>query len=175
MTAMDEAAVRETFRAWRTRLHCRLFDPGIPLLKAQEDWDRADQMYLGKAVGVMPDLDQDSSLDVVVGEWRGVQPGMFGASVVIRHLGGHGCTTHRSPLNVGWIHVLSAPFQRQVEKDWRWIDEEDDGEGLRCECGYRFKDDEDPCICHYACGGCCYERTVATETFLRESSSVVLV
>lgn len=163
MREVERAARLEAFAAFLRRDKGRLFDPGPCVLPDSYQWDRADEMYHGKAVGVCPDIDQDSTLDIVVGEWRGFGPGFLGTSLQIRSFGHFGSTTHRSPLNIGYVHVLSAPFQRVVEADWRRIQDEEDTSTKHCECEYVYKGGETPCTCHWVCGGCCYKRTVREE------------
>lgn len=96
-----------------------------------------DQWY-GKAIGCVARLDRDIPDDgshdyfpytfdeaVIVGRFNGVDRGYFGSvDFVIGHFTGPGTSTHRSPLNVGFVHVLSEQYQKIV--DINFADEDDD-------------------------------------------------
>lgn len=165
MRSVEAEARRLTYRAWFRRDDGRLFELPEIACAAPEDWDRLDDTYFGLAVGIMPVDLPDFSSDIVVGEWRGMGSSHLGGrSLRVRHLGQFGATTHRSPLNIGYVHVLPESFQRIVEADWRRRDDGDDDGDRRCgNCEYVFKGDEKACRCHYTCGGCCLTTTVREE------------
>lgn len=122
---IDYEARRETFKAYLQRNRGRLFP--IPDIEAGRDrrmWRKLDDVFWGKAVGVVPP--DDSSEDrIIVGIWAGIGPGFLGYGLRLEHFEHPGCTTHRSPYSIGYVHVLSRKFQMVAEAQWR---EDDDAE-----------------------------------------------
>lgn len=154
---IEAEAARLTWAAWRARQHDRLFDISELKFEDKDTLRRWDQEFAWKAVGVVPPIESnyDGFLNTVcvVGVWLPEHRDHFGSDVQIqlRSLQGAGSTTYRSPLNVGFVHVLPALYQRYGN---RWDEDSDD---CTCgHCGYRFKDDEDPCRDCRRCAGCCY-------------------
>ncbi len=175
---LEDEGRRLTWHAWIDRDVGRLFPlPEVvavrqrvvkPLWWGERNarvWRYMDDLYHGKAVGVIPPLDnlheRHAENSCVVGVWSGLGAGWFGGSDLrITAFSGPGSTMHRSPFNIGFVYVLPERFQSLAER--LWDDEGDD----RCGgCGYLFKQlgedavgehrREEPCRCHWLCAACC--------------------
>ncbi len=167
--AFEAEAKRLTWHAWIDRDVGRLFPlPEIVAVRQKvvkprwwgernaRVWRALDDQFWGKAVGVIPPLDtlieQYSENTCVVGIWTGIGPGFFGScDLKLTSFSGPGSTQHRSPFNLGFVHVLpEVPFQRFAGHFW------DDEGSVRCgNCDYLFADEEEPCNCHLFCAACC--------------------
>jgi hypothetical protein len=114
---VEEEARRETWSAWRSRHRGRLFP--LPDIDARHErsWWTLDELYWGKAVGIVPPLDGgDPGHEIVVcGIWHGIGPGFLGTDLKVTHFFSYGTSTHRSPLNIGFVHLLPRRFQRVAE------------------------------------------------------------
>lgn len=117
---MEHEARRETMKAYFHRHRGRLFPlPDIDCGRDRRIWQKLTDAYWGKAVGVVPPDDSGEHL-VCVGIWAGFAPSYLGGwALCIEHFNHPGCTTHRSPFNVGYVHVLSRRFQMIAEAQWR--------------------------------------------------------
>lgn len=154
--AMEAEARELTWRAYRQRQKGRLFR--VPDIDGSDRdlWPRLDDLYWDKAVGVVAPPGNMFTFreHVTVGVWRGISGSFLGIDLSLVHFSGPGCITHRSPLNIAFIHVLPGAFQR-IPQRWAEEDRVEDGASYRCYCDYVYKEDEYPCRCHYTCGGCC--------------------
>lgn len=176
---LEQEAIRLTWHAWIDRDVGRLFPcPEISAVRQRvvkprwwgernaRIWRYMDDEFWGKAVGIVPPLEnlheKYAEEKVIVGVWTGIRAGFFGGvDLQITHFSGPGSTHHRSPFNIGFIHTLPERFQKVAER--LWDDEGDD----RCpNCSYLFKELDDgdstglilreqPCDCHFFCAGCC--------------------
>lgn len=154
---VEREAERLTWIAWRRHQQDRLF--GIPELKFENAatlklWDRA---FAWRAVGVVAPINTEDDgfmpHPCAVGLWIPNHNDHFGSkvSITLRSLHGGGSTLHRSPLNVGFVHILPTMYQRYAER----FDEEPDDSSCG-NCPYMFKDDEDPCPDCRRCANCCF-------------------
>ena len=171
--AMEAEAKRLCWHAWIDRDEGRLFPlPDMTVVRQKiirppwsernrRVWALMDDEFFGKAVGVIPPLDSLLNADAyhtwemtcAIGVWHGIGNGFMGdLTLKLTSLSGPGSTLHRSPFNVGFVHILPEIFQRRAERMW------DDEGTQRCTgCCYLFNDElgEEPCDCHYLCAGCC--------------------
>lgn len=176
--ALEEDAKRLTWHAWIDRDVGRLFPlPEIHAVRQRvvkpywwgarnkRVWDYMDDLYWGKAVGVVPPLEnmyeKGAEESCIAGIWTGIGPDWFGgSSLKLTNFSGPGCTRHRSPYNIGFIFILPERFQRIAETFW------DDEGDYRCGgCSYLFKElpespsgeflREEACHCHFLCASCC--------------------
>jgi len=114
--AVEVWARKRTLRAYLRVPRDRLFDPGPHAGATRRDWDALDHAFWRRPVGVVP-IDapqwQDLSSQIVVGVCGGCQRSPFGGYIdfVVTHFGSVGVSTHRSPLNLEYIHVMP-------ELDW---------------------------------------------------------
>lgn len=126
---IEKEARYETWLAYRHRNDSRLFDPGPHVGAEHRQWEAMEDMWWGKAIGCVPVNDQEYlypnfETDVLVGRFNGVDRGWFGSvDFVVGHFTGPGTSTHRSPLNIGFVHILSEPYQEIIDKQYR--DEDD--------------------------------------------------
>lgn len=132
-TSVIESEARvETWKAYLRRNENRLFDPGPHCGAEDRHWTAMEDMWRGKAIGVVAVLDPESTMypwtlgeAVLVGVFSGIQRGWFGSiDFVVGHFSGIGSATHRSPLNVGFVHVLGGAYQELVDHVYR----DEDGE-----------------------------------------------
>lgn len=114
--AVEVWARKQTMRAYLRAPIERLFDPGPHAGATRRDWDALTDAFQGKPVGVIP-VDAPSwenlSSQIVVGVCGGCQRSVFGGYIdfVVTHFGSVGVSTHRSPLNLEYVHVMP-------ELDW---------------------------------------------------------
>lgn len=141
---VEKEARWETWQAYTRRNRGRLFDPGPHEGREDRQWRSMEDQWWGKAIGCVAVLDRevpdDGSKDyfpfsyseaVIVGRFMGVDRGYFGSvDFVVGHFSGPGTSTHRSPLNVGFVHVLGEPYQKLV--DINYADDDDPGEWDEC-------------------------------------------
>jgi hypothetical protein len=131
-TAIESEARFLTWRAYLHRNDNRLFDPGPHVGAEPRHWEAMNDNWLGKAIGCVAILDPESELYphsfhecVLVGIFLGISYGYFGSKdFIVGHFSGPGTATHRSPLNVGFVHVLDEPFQKLVDINYRDEDED---------------------------------------------------
>lgn len=138
-TTVEAEARRETWIAFHDRMHGRLFDPGPHEGSERRHWDAMEDQWLYKAIGCVARLDREIpergehdyypyTYDeaVVVGIFLGVNLSYFGGyDFVLGHFSGPGTSVHRSPLNVGFVHILGEPYQQIVDINYR--DDEEEG------------------------------------------------
>lgn len=145
---IEKEAMWETWLAYIRRNDNRLFDPGPHCGREAHHWRAMEDNWYGKAIGCVAVMDVESGMfpytfeeAVVVGVFLGCSRGWFGSTdFVVGSFGGIGVATHRSPLNVGFVHELGGPYQELVRTVYRddddgesWFPEEveDDAEGGR--------------------------------------------
>lgn len=127
---IEREARYKTWLAYRKRNVGRLFPVGPHEGREKHHWEAMGRMWFGKAIGCIPILDGDYapySYDdaVLVGVFLGIQGGYFGtADFVVGHFTGPGTATHRSPLNIEFVHVLGGPFQKII--DARYFSDEEE-------------------------------------------------
>lgn len=167
--ALEEEARRLTWHAWIDRDVGRLFPlPEIVAVRQRHVkprwwgernarvWRALDDEFRGRAVGVVPPMDNlieaYSEHTCVVGVWAGIATSFLGGSgLSLTRFSGPGCTQHRSLFNVGFVYLLPEhPFQHLADHLW------DDEGTVRCGgCDYLFVGEESPCNCHWLCASCC--------------------
>lgn len=132
LTKDIEAEARyKTWMAYMKRNRGRLFEIGPHAGREKRHWDAMAEMWYGKAIGCVPVMGGDwipESFDmaVLVGVFLGVQTGYFGsADFVVGHFSGPGSATHRSPLNIEFVHVLGGPYQKIIDARYFRDDDED--------------------------------------------------
>lgn len=131
---VEQEARWQTWKAYHRRNEGRLFDPGPHVGAERHHWLAMEDMWFGKAIGCVAVLDPDSDYYpysfeecVVTGVFLGCNGGFFGTTdFVVGSFSGPGVSTHRSPLNVGFVHVLGGAFQELIDVNYR----DDDGEDL---------------------------------------------
>lgn len=126
---VEKEARYETWLAYRHRNDNRLFDPGPHCGAERHHWEAMDDMWWGLAIGCIPAKNEeylypDFNSDVLVGRFGGVRAGWMGAEFIVGHFTGPGTSTHRSPLNIGYVHILSEPYQEIIKRQYR--DRDDD-------------------------------------------------
>lgn len=115
-----------TLRAYFRRNVGRLFP--VPDIDARHPdmWPKLDDAFYSLAVGVIPPLDAEPpslvNEGIIAGIWMGIGPGIGGTDLRLLHFGHPGCTTHRSPYGIGFVHVLPPTFQRIAERTLRVFD-----------------------------------------------------
>jgi hypothetical protein len=129
---IEKEARWETWLAYIRRNDNRLFDPGPHCGKEDRHWRAMEDNWRGKAIGCVAVMDPESSMfpytieeAIIVGVFSGIDRGYFGSvDFVVGHFSGIGSSTHRSPLNVGFVHVLGGSYQELVDTVYR----DEDGE-----------------------------------------------
>ncbi len=169
---VEQEARLLTWHAWIDRDRGRLFSlPDMTAVRQkvilgswrernERVWRLMDDEFWGKAVGVVPPQDRlaqesgwytDWRSACAVGVWAGLRQGFLGGvDLHVASFSGPGSTYHRSPFNIGFVHVLPQEYQSLAGRFY-----EDEGQDDCGMCSYRFKDDEEPCNCHLVCAGCC--------------------
>jgi hypothetical protein len=131
---VEKEARWQTWKAYHKRNEGRLFDPGPHLGAERRQRDWMDEEWFGKAIGCVAILDPEAEYYpytfeecVATGVFLGHSNGFFGSiDFVIGSWQGPGSSLHRSPLNIGFVHVLGGAFQELAEINYR--EDEDDYE-----------------------------------------------
>jgi hypothetical protein len=128
---IEKEARYKTWLAYRKRNVGRLFPVGPHEGREKRHWQAMEAMWYGKAIGCVAVLEEDMSTysyeeAVLVGVFLGVNGGFLGPAFTVGHFTGPGSSTCRSPLNVGFVHVLGGPFQKVI--DARYFTDDDDYE-----------------------------------------------
>lgn len=103
METIEAAARRAARIAYLRQNQGRLFRVGDMELESERTWEVLNDRYWGKPVAVVS-FDSDP-----VGIYHGIGPDFLGPALTVTHFGSPGCSSHVSPLSIGYI--LELPRQ----------------------------------------------------------------